>query len=195
MAVRLRGSAGLVRGLHEAMAITPRTPCLSAGLASTGRHTDPEEERIMTSMIRWNTNPARELLGLRDDVDRLFESVFSTRLPVPADSFAPPVDIVEAQDGFTIRVDLPGVNQKDVKVSLLGDQLTIRGERQQTRETKGESVHRVERRYGSFERTFTLGVAVRADQVKASYRDGVLEVQVPKAEEAKVREIEVQVAS
>ena len=152
----------------------------------------------MTSLIRWNSNPARDLLGIRDDVDRLFESVFQSRVPALGDSasaFAPPVDIAESDEGFTIRVDLPGIQQKDVKVSLLGDVLTIRGERQQTQETQGQNLHRVERRYGTFERTFSLGVAVRADQVTASYRDGVLEIHVPKAEEAKVREIQVQVAS
>ena len=153
----------------------------------------------MTSLIRWNPNPARDLLGIRDDVDRLFETVFQNRVPnLGGDglsAFAPPADIAESDEGFTIRVDLPGVQQKDVKVSLLGDVLTIRGERQQTQETKDQNLHRVERRYGTFERTFGLGVPVRADQVKATYRDGVLEVFVPKAEEARMREIQVQVAS
>ncbi len=150
----------------------------------------------MTSLIRWNANPARDLLGLRDDVDRLFESVFQPGPNTRGDwSLTPPVDIEETRDEFVVRADLPGVAQKDVKVSLLGDVLTIRGERKQTQETKGQNLHRVERRYGTFERSFSLGVAVRADQVKASYRDGVLEIHVPKAEEARVREIEVQVAS
>lgn len=152
----------------------------------------------MTSLIRWNSNPARDLLGLRDDVDRLFESVFQGPLPSKGDwpsAFAPAIDIEEAHDEFVVRADLPGVSQKDVKVSLLGDVLTIRGERKQSEEKKGHNVHRVERRYGTFERSFSLGVQVRGDQVKASYRDGVLEIHVPKAEEARVREIEVQVAS
>jgi HSP20 family protein len=150
----------------------------------------------MTSLIRWSAHPARDLLGLRDDVDRLFEGVFESRGP-RADwpGITPPVDIEETKDEFIVRADLPGVSQKDVKVSLLGDVLTIRGERKQAQETKGQNLHRVERRYGTFERSFSLGVAVRADQVKASYRDGVLEIHVPKAEEARVREIEVQVAS
>jgi HSP20 family protein len=148
----------------------------------------------MASLIRWNPNPARDLLGLRDDVDRLFESVFQSRGDWPT-VFAPPVDIAETREEFVLRVDLPGVNQKDVKVSLLGDVLTIRGERKAIEQKNDDNLHRSERRYGSFERSFTLGVPVRSDQVKASYRDGVLEIHVPKAEEAKVREIEVQVAS
>ncbi len=151
----------------------------------------------MTSLIRWSSNPGRDVLGIRDEVDRLFESVFPARGAVSewGNVFAPPVDIEETRDEFIVHADLPGVAQKDVKVSLLGDVLTIRGERKQTHERKDQNLHRIERRYGSFERSFSLGVPVRADGVKASVRDGVLEVHVPKAEEARVREIEVQVAS
>jgi len=150
----------------------------------------------MTSLIRWSTNPARDLLGIRDEVDRLFDGMFQSRSNGNGTfnaMIAPPVDLEETREEFIVRADLPGVSQKDVKVSLLGDVLTIRGERKQ--ENQDRNLHRVERRYGSFERSFSLGVPVRADQVKASYRDGVLEIHVPKAEEAKVREIEVQVAS
>jgi HSP20 family protein len=150
----------------------------------------------MASLIRWSTNPARDLLGIRDEVDRVFDSVFTQRGNAAGNwpaTIAPPVDVEETKDAFVVRADLPGVDQKDVKVSLLGDVLTIRGERKQ--DVQDRNLHRVERRYGSFERSFSLGVPVRADQVKASYRDGVLEIHVPKAEEAKVREIEVQVAS
>ena len=105
------------------------------------------------------------------------------------------VDIEETADEFVIKADLPGVTQKDVKVSLLGDTLTIRGERRQESEKKDGSAHRTERMHGMFERTFRLGTPVRSDRVSAQYRDGVLEVHVPKAEEAKLREVEVQVAS
>jgi len=152
----------------------------------------------MASLIRWSANPARDLLGIRDEVDRLFDNVFQSRVPTTRNGlamWAPPVDIEETRDEFIVRADLPGVSSKDVKVSLLGDLLTVRGERKQTQESKDQNLHRVERRYGSFERLFRLGASVRADLVKASFRDGVLEIHVPKAEEARVREIEVQVAS
>jgi HSP20 family protein len=152
----------------------------------------------MTSLIRWSANPARDLLGIRDEVDRLFETAFppSPRWSGdPRSAFAPAVDIEETRDEFVVRADLPGVSPQDVKVSVLADVLTIRGERKQQQEHKDQNVHRVERRYGSFERSFRLGVPVRSDQVKASVRDGVLEIHVPKAEEARMREIEVQVAS
>ena len=103
--------------------------------------------------------------------------------------------VEETAEEFVIRADLPGVSQKDVKVNLMGDTLSIRGERKQESENKNGGMHRVERVYGSFERSFRLATPVRGDKVKAQYRDGVLEIRVPKAEEAKVREVEVQVAS
>ena len=149
------------------------------------------------AIIRWSPvlSSPRALAGLHDDVDRLFDGFF-TRFPSHGDTsptFIPSVDIQESADEFLIRVDLPGVNQKDVKVSLLGDTLILRGERTQETTQKDASVHRVERQYGSFQRSFTLGTAVRGDKVKANYRDGVLEISVPKAEEARLKEIEVQV--
>ena len=91
-----------------------------------------------------------------------------------------------------MRADLPGLTQKDVTVSLIGDTLTIRGERKHEKSEKSGTALRIERNLGAFERSFTLGAAVRSDAVKATYRDGVLEIRVPKAEEAKPREIEIQ---
>ena len=153
----------------------------------------------MTSLIRCGSSPARELFGIRDDVDRLFDSLLQGRRGSLerewTAAFAPSVDIEETRDEFMVRADLPGVSPKDVKVSLLGDTLTIRGERKQEEQRSGHDMHRTERRYGTFERSFSLGVPVRIDQVQASYRDGVLEIRVPKAEEAKLREIEVRVGS
>jgi HSP20 family protein len=139
--------------------------------------------------------PVRDLFG--DEINRLLDG-FLTRSPLRGDiapAFTPAVDIEETADEFVLKVDLPGMSQKDVKVSLTGDILTIRGERKPESDQKDGGVHRVERVYGSFERSFRLGTPVRNDKVKAQYRDGVLEIHVPKAEEAKVREIEVQVAS
>jgi HSP20 family protein len=149
-------------------------------------------------LIRWQpATPARDLLRMQGDMDRLIESVFGatpSRGALGMDG-SPAVDIEENADGFVLRADLPGVPQKDVKVSLHGDLLTLRGERVLEKERAENGTHRVERFSGAFERSFTLGVPVRADQVKATYRDGVLEIRVPKAEEARTREIEIQVAS
>jgi HSP20 family protein len=151
------------------------------------------------AITRWNPItlvPARDLFGTRE-LDRLFDSFFS-RSPLRGDlapAFAPAVDIEETADEFVFKMDLPGVSQKDVKVNLMGDTLTIRGERKQEIEHKNGGKHRTERIYGSFERSFELGTPVRGDKVNAQYKDGVLVVHVPKAEEAKPREVEIQVAS
>ncbi len=147
------------------------------------------------TLVRWS--PARELTTFQNDVDRLLEGFFR-RGALRGDLspiFAPPVDVEETADEFVMRADLPGISMKDVKVSVMGDTVTIRGERSGEKSSQDGSLHRVERSFGSFERSFTLGAPIRADKVKAQYKDGVLEVRVPKAEEARPREIEVQVAS
>lgn len=147
------------------------------------------------ALVRWfpRRNGA-ELESLRTQVDRLFEDFFAPA-PLHQDwaSLSPAVDVEETPDAYLFKVDLPGVGSKDVKVTVNGDTLTLRGERKREEKKLEGTLHRIERSYGTFERSFTLGMPVRPDQVKASYRDGVLEIQVPKAEEARPREIEVQV--
>jgi HSP20 family protein len=106
--------------------------------------------------------------------------------------FAPPADITETRDHFVVHLDLPGVSRDQVKVRLLGDTLTVSGERRREQETTNGGLHRSERIHGTFERSFTLGVPVRNEGIKATFKDGVLTIEVPKAEEAKVREIEIQ---
>jgi len=152
------------------------------------------------TLIRWSpmlSSPSRDLTSIHDEVNRLFDGFLSRGgySGERASVFAPAVDVEETPEEFVVRADLPGVAQKDVKVNLLGDTLTVRGERKQQQETKGRNYHRAERSHGVFERSFTFGAPVRNDGVRAQYRDGVLEIHVPKAEEAKVREVEVQVAS
>ena len=146
------------------------------------------------SLIRWTSRPLSPDQTFRRELDRLFEDVFTS--PRSRSEWAPatmPVDVEETAEAYVFRADLPGMEAKDVKVSLEGDTLTLRGERKREEKTPEGSLHRVERAYGAFERSFTLGLPVRADQVKASYKDGVLEVHVPKADEAKARDIEVQI--
>jgi HSP20 family protein len=149
-------------------------------------------------LVRFLPGRSRDLASLRTEMDQLFESIFSNRpMYAPSDTadlITPPVDVEETAEGYVFRADLPGMTEKDVKVSLVGDTLTLRGERVRETGTQSGTVHRTERLFGAFERTFTLPAPVRADKVKASYRNGVLEIQVPKAEEAKVREIEVEVS-
>ena len=149
------------------------------------------------ALIRWMpARTGRELVSFRDSFDKLFDEMV-TSSPWAGDLaplFAPPADIHETADEFVVKMDLPGVSQKDIKINLTGDALVIRGERTQEKTENGVSRHRVERVYGAFERAFTLPAPLRGDKVKATYKDGVLEIHVPKAEEAKVREIEIQVS-
>ena len=149
------------------------------------------------TLVRWSPvfSRSRDLVGIQDEVNRLFDGFYG-RESAHRDGgvFTPQVDIEERPEEFVLRADLPGVAQKDVKVSLMGDTLTIRGTRTPDSASTQGTLHRVERVYGTFERSFTLGTPVRNDQVKATYRDGVLEIRIPKAEEARLKEIEVQVA-
>jgi len=151
------------------------------------------------NLIRWNPVLSTPVRGasFNDEIDRLFEGVFNgVGLGLePGPAHTPAVDVEETAEEFVLCADLPGLSQKDVQVSLLDDTLTIRGERKLGREVKDHNYHRVERPSGSFERSFTFGVPVRGDGVQAQVRDGVLEIRVPKAEQAKVRDIEIKVAS
>ena len=110
-------------------------------------------------------------------------------------SWMPPVDIFEEADGIRITAEIPGVKPEDVKISLENNVLTIHGTKQQVAQEHAERVHRYERAYGEFDRSFTLPATVDANAIKASYEHGVLTVTLPKVEKAKPRQIEVQVAS
>jgi HSP20 family protein len=109
--------------------------------------------------------------------------------------WAPSVDIEEAEDKYVIKADLPGVDKKDIDVKLENGVLSIRGEKQTAKETgKGTKRHRTERFHGTFARSFTLPEAVKSDKVDASYKDGVLLLEIPKAEEAKPKSINIKVS-
>jgi HSP20 family protein len=147
-------------------------------------------------LMRWNPSPSRDLTTFHDEVSRVFDEVFARANPGYAsnDGFTPALDVEETADAFVVSADLPGMSKNDVKVNIVDDVLTIRGERKRAREhgTSESSFRRVERVYGAFERRLVLDAPVRADKIKATYRDGVLEIHVPKADEARVHEIEVQ---
>jgi HSP20 family protein len=144
--------------------------------------------------MRWSPffSNSRKLDRWGTDLDRLFDGLVLGDGSA-ATRFSPATDIQETDEAFVVRLDLPGVAQKDVKVSLLGDELTIHGERKQEETRKDGKAEYRERVFGSFQRKFTLSAPVQADQVKATFKDGVLEVHVPKAPQARSREIEIQV--
>ena len=152
------------------------------------------------SLVRWN--PARELaawpsdlFGIQREMNKMFDGVFRSTgdEDYSFSSWTPAVDIAEHDDEYLVKVELPGVNKDEVKLTLENNILTIRGEKKQEMETKKENYHRVERSYGSFQRSFTLPAAVKSDKIDASYKDGILTVSLPKAEEAKPKQIEVKV--
>ncbi len=146
------------------------------------------------AIVRWD--PFRDMQSLQRSINRAFDDTFfrgEETLPAAAASWMFPVDIRENPDKVIVRAEIPGVEGPDIKVNLHNGQLTIQGERRQEKEEKGDQFIRVERSYGSFYRAFNLGVPVQADQIKASYKDGVLEVVLPKEEKAKPREIQIEV--
>ena len=123
------------------------------------------------------------LTGLQDELERLFES--------PMTGWAPALDVHEDKDSFSVRLELPGRKREDIEVSLQDGSLIISGERKEEQVSEETTVHRQERYYGKFSRALTLPTAVAGDKVKAQYRDGILTVTLPKAEEAKPKAINV----
>ena len=108
-------------------------------------------------------------------------------------TWAPPLDVYETKDDLVVAAELPGVREKDVQLSLLGDVLTLRGQRRPEPEVVEEQYHRIERWSGPFERRLQLPVPVQGERVRASYQDGILEIRLPKVEAIKPREIKIQV--
>ncbi len=143
---------------------------------------------------RWN--PFRDLFTLQDRMNSLFDEAFrgltsrGEGLPYRG-SWAPAVDIYEDNNNLYVEAELPGMSEKDIKVNLENNTLTLSGERKWEREDKNDNVHRVERAYGTFVRSFTIPATVDPEKVSAVYKDGVLKVTLPKREESKPREISV----
>jgi HSP20 family protein len=104
------------------------------------------------------------------------------------------VDVIEEKDQYVLKADLPGVKKEDIKVSLEDNILTLQAERKAEAETQDKQVHRIERSFGRYQRTLNLGAHVDASKVQANYKDGVLELIVPKAEEVKPKSIDIQVS-
>ena len=142
------------------------------------------------SLIPWQPN---EVFDLRRDMNRLFDSFWGGGERGETDSarWYPAVDISESGDNVVVTAELPGTKAEDVKVTVSNDVLTIQGEKKRETKTEEGQVHRTERSYGSFMRSFHLPYAVNADKISAHHRDGILTVTVPKAEKAKTKQIEV----
>jgi HSP20 family protein len=147
------------------------------------------------ALIRWE--PVRELNSIQDEMNRLFNTFFdapAARGSAPR-RWVPAMDLVETDDHFVLRADLPGVEEKDVKIELEDRVLTISGERHAEHEARKEGYYRLERASGSFARSLTLPEGVDADAIAAHFDRGVLEVQIPKPAEVKPRRVEISVGA
>jgi HSP20 family protein len=153
----------------------------------------------MANVARWD--PFQDLLSIQDEMNQLFGRAMgqpagrqggetaTTRM------WAPALDISERKDAYLVTVEVPGVKPEDLEITLEDGLLTIQGERQFTAAASDQQFHRVERRYGAFRRSITLPSRVRADAIEASFDNGLLQVVVPKAEEAKPKKIQIQAGS
>ena len=153
----------------------------------------------MSSIMRWD--PFEEVGTLRRAVDRLFDDVLpGGRAPrtatngLPAAAWEPAVEMYETGDDVVVRAEMPSVDPSNVEITVTGDAITIKGSVRREEETKDRSYYRRELRYGSYVRTLRLPAEVKGSDAKATYKDGVLEVKIPKSERAKPATVKVQVA-
>ena len=151
------------------------------------------------AIIRWS-DPFRELGQLQDRINRMFtdygRSVTSDESLMTSGAWQPPVDIYQNGDHETVlKAELPDLTREDIDITVDNGTLTIRGEKKFSNEAKEEQFHRIERRYGAFNRSFTLPQTVDTAKVGAEYKNGVLTVRLPLREEAKPRQIKVDVAA
>jgi HSP20 family protein len=152
----------------------------------------------MTTMMRWD--PFQDLRSAQDEMAQM-SPMLAHALGLPAQqqgsaratttAWTPALDISERKDAYLVTVELPGLKPEDLDITMEDGLLTIQGERQFTSESSEQQFHRVERHYGAFRRSITLPAHVMAEEIQASFEDGVLQILVPKAEEAKPKRIQV----
>ena len=153
------------------------------------------------SVERWRPirlerlDPFRDLLEVQSEMNRALDAYFGRPArPGAMDRvWTPAIDIYETRDDLVVTAELPGVKETDVRLSIVGDTLTLRGQRTPDSQVKEESCHRIERWTGSFERHIELPIPVQPEKVRATYRDGVLDIRLPRVEAVKPREIKIEV--
>jgi len=137
------------------------------------------------------------MLELQDRINRMFDEFFGGPWLMPwvedRAEWLPALDVSETDEAVRVVAELPGVDPKEVDISLAGDMLTIRGEKRSETEEKRQDYHRIERRHGSFSRAVRLPAPVEADKVEATFKDGVLTINLPKREEAQTRKVKVEI--
>ena len=150
----------------------------------------------MTLLTRWD--PLRDLATMQNRINRFVRESYSPEGPEEAlttTSFAPPVDIYEDEHTIAVKMEVPGIDEKDIDVRIESNTLTVHGERKIEKEEKEENFRRIERQYGSFTRSFTLPSSIDMGQVSANYDKGVLKISLAKKAEAKPKQIKVNVGS
>ena len=147
------------------------------------------------AIVRWD--PFRDVATLQDRINRIFNESFGRTRDldeeVSLNDWSPPVDIYETGDGIVLKVELPGVNKDDVSVEVKDNVLTLKGERLLDPKIKDEHYYRKERSFGKFNRSFSLQETIKPDLIKASFKDGVLTVAIPRPEEEKPKQVTVDI--
>jgi HSP20 family protein len=151
------------------------------------------------ALTRWNptTDLTTDLFDMQRDITRMFDTFFRGGMQDEGNYYrtgwTPAIDIAEYDREYQVRVELPGVSKDDVRIMMQGNILTIRGEKKQHEDPKDLNLHRSERWFGTFQRSFTLPTTVQSDKIEASYENGILTITCPKAEEAIPKAIDVKV--
>ena len=144
----------------------------------------------MSNLIRWE--PAREIMTLREAMDRHFDDAFTRPFHTNGGSWgAPAIDLYQTDDEVVVKAAIPGVKADEVQINVTSDVLTIKGEVKQKNEVKEKAYHLREQRWGAFERSVALPTDVKADQAKADFEDGVLTITLPKDEKARTKMISI----
>ena len=146
----------------------------------------------MTSITTWK--PLHDLFSTRREIDRIFDNFFGNQgisRSTTDSTWAPPVDVVDAEDHVEFRAEVPGLSKGDVQVSVTENVLTIKGEKKGESENKNVGYHLVERSYGQFQRSFSLPMNLRTDDIDASFKSGVLTISVPKTKKEEAKEIPI----
>jgi HSP20 family protein len=143
----------------------------------------------MSNLTRWE--PMREMMTLREAMDRLFDDAFTRPFGSSSDGTAPAIDLYQTNDSVVVKAALPGLKADEVQLMVSGDVLTIKGEYHQNDDVKEATYHLREQRYGSFERSVMLPTEVQSEKAKAEFENGILTVSIPKAEQARPKTITI----
>jgi len=144
------------------------------------------------AIIRWD--PFRDLITLREKMNRLFEDTFAARgeeKDLMASTWTPSVDIYETENDVVLTAEIPGIEDKDIEIKIEDSTLSIKGERKLEKETKEENYHRIERAYGTFYRSFTIPHNVDQDKIQAEHENGVLKITMPRKPELKPQKVKI----